>query len=100
MGKSGNRCLQKPVAAPNRQGLHGFYAGLRFARPVQCKYILVKGQNPFVAQPPEHGGQRTAVCGEILRELPAVKKALQRSGKLIPWQVCTVTTDGRVLENA
>ena len=29
----------------------------------------------------------------------AVKRALQRSGKWIPWQVVTITTDGRVLEN-
>ena len=29
----------------------------------------------------------------------AVKRALQQSGKWIPWQVVTITTDGRVLEN-
>ena len=28
----------------------------------------------------------------------AVKKALQTSGKFIPWQVVTVSTDGRILE--
>ena len=28
----------------------------------------------------------------------AVKKALQTSGKFIPWRVVTVTTDGRILE--
>ena len=28
----------------------------------------------------------------------AVKRALQASGKLIPWQVVTVTTDGNILE--
>lgn len=28
----------------------------------------------------------------------AVKKALQESGKFIPWQVVTVSTDGRILE--
>jgi len=28
----------------------------------------------------------------------AVKRALQASGKFIPWQVVTVTTDGRILE--
>lgn len=36
-------------------------------------------------------------CGGIVQ---AVKNALQKSGKLIPWKVCTVMTDGRVLENA
>ena len=34
-------------------------------------------------------------CGGI--EL-AVRKALQDSGKLIPWQVVTISTDGRILE--
>lgn len=34
-------------------------------------------------------------CGGI--EL-AAKKALQASGKLIPWQVITITTDGKILD--
>ncbi len=34
-------------------------------------------------------------CGGI--EL-AVKKALQNSGKMIPWSVVTISTDGRILE--
>lgn len=34
-------------------------------------------------------------CGGIEQ---AVKKALQDSGKFIPWQVVTISTDGRVLE--
>ena len=34
-------------------------------------------------------------CGGI--EL-AVKKALQASGKFIPWQVVTISTDGRILD--
>lgn len=34
-------------------------------------------------------------CGGI--EL-AVKKALQKSGKFIPWRVVTITTDGRILD--
>jgi Fe-S-cluster-containing hydrogenase component 2 len=34
-------------------------------------------------------------CGGI--EL-AVKKALQNSGKMIPWTVVTITTDGRILD--
>ena len=34
-------------------------------------------------------------CGGI--EI-AVKKALQNSGKFIPWQVITISTDGRILE--
>lgn len=34
-------------------------------------------------------------CGGIEN---AVKTALQRSGKFIPWQVVTVTTDGNILE--
>ncbi len=29
----------------------------------------------------------------------AVKQALQRSGKLIPWQVVTISTDGQILED-
>ncbi|HOR12574.1 MAG TPA: 4Fe-4S ferredoxin, partial [Clostridia bacterium] len=29
----------------------------------------------------------------------AVKAALKNSGKLIPWQIITVTTNGDVLEN-
>ena len=29
----------------------------------------------------------------------AVKTALQRSGKLIPWQVVTISTDGQILED-
>ena len=28
----------------------------------------------------------------------AVKRALQSSGKFIPWQVVTISTDGRILE--
>ena len=36
-------------------------------------------------------------CGGIVQ---AVKNALQKSGQLIPWKVCTVTTDGRVLATA
>ena len=28
----------------------------------------------------------------------AVKKALQASGKFIPWQVVTISTDGRILD--
>lgn len=35
-------------------------------------------------------------CGGIEH---AVKTALQDSGKMIPWQVITISTDGRVLEN-
>jgi len=35
-------------------------------------------------------------CGGIEN---AVKNALQKSGKFIPWQVVTVSTDGRILEN-
>ena len=34
-------------------------------------------------------------CGGI--EM-AAKKALQNSGKFIPWQVVTISTDGRILE--
>ena len=34
-------------------------------------------------------------CGGILQ---AVKKALLNSGKLIPWNVATISTDGRILE--
>ncbi len=34
-------------------------------------------------------------CGGIEH---AVKTALQASGKMIPWQVVTITTDGRILE--
>ena len=34
-------------------------------------------------------------CGGI--EL-AVKKALQASGKMIPWQVVTISTNGEILE--
>jgi len=36
-------------------------------------------------------------CGGIVT---AVTEALKNSGKMIPWQVVTITTDGRVLENA
>ncbi|MGN0727322.1 MAG: 4Fe-4S ferredoxin, partial [Anaerovoracaceae bacterium] len=28
----------------------------------------------------------------------AAKKALQESGKFIPWQVVTISTDGKILE--
>jgi len=28
----------------------------------------------------------------------AVKRALLASGKLIPWQVVTITTDGKILD--
>ena len=28
----------------------------------------------------------------------AAKTALQRSGKFIPWQVVTISTDGRILD--
>jgi len=34
-------------------------------------------------------------CGGIEN---AVKRALQESGKFIPWQVVTITTDGKILE--
>ncbi|MBN2049426.1 MAG: hypothetical protein JW760_03195 [Spirochaetales bacterium] len=34
-------------------------------------------------------------CGGIEK---AARRALQDSGKFIPWQVVTVTTDGRILE--
>jgi phosphohistidine swiveling domain-containing protein len=34
-------------------------------------------------------------CGGIEN---AVKRALQASGKFIPWQVVTITTDGRIAE--
>jgi hypothetical protein len=34
-------------------------------------------------------------CGGIEH---AVKTALQKSGKMIPWQVVTISTDGRILE--
>lgn len=34
-------------------------------------------------------------CGGIEN---AVKTALQNSGKMIPWRVVTISTDGRVLE--
>lgn len=38
---------------------------------------------------------RDDCCGGL--EL-AAKKALQQSGKFIPWQVVTVTVDGRLVE--
>jgi hypothetical protein len=34
-------------------------------------------------------------CGGIEN---AVKRALQASGKFIPWQVVTITTDGKIAE--
>ena len=34
-------------------------------------------------------------CGGIEN---AVKRALQASGKFIPWQVVTISTDGRILD--
>ena len=34
-------------------------------------------------------------CGGIEN---AVKKALQNSGKFIPWQVVTISTDGKILD--
>ncbi len=34
-------------------------------------------------------------CGGLQN---AVKKALQQSGKFIPWQVVTITTDGKILD--
>lgn len=34
-------------------------------------------------------------CGGIEN---AAKRALQASGKFIPWQVVTISTDGRILE--
>lgn len=36
-------------------------------------------------------------CGGIVT---AVTEAMKNSGKMIPWQVFTITTDGKVLENA
>lgn len=35
-------------------------------------------------------------CGGIVE---AVKRALINSGKMIPWQVVTITTDGEIIEN-
>ena len=35
-------------------------------------------------------------CGGIAA---AVKTALQKSGKMIPWQVVTISTDGAILED-
>lgn len=35
-------------------------------------------------------------CGGILQ---AVKKALSNSGKMIPWNVVTISTDGKILED-
>ena len=35
-------------------------------------------------------------CGGIEN---AVKKALQNSGRLIPWNVVTISTDGRILDS-
>ena len=35
-------------------------------------------------------------CGGILK---AAKKALSNSGKMIPWNVVTISTDGRILED-
>jgi hypothetical protein len=36
-----------------------------------------------------------ACCGGLEN---AVKRALQNSGKMIPWQVVTISTDGRILD--
>lgn len=35
-------------------------------------------------------------CGGMAE---AVKRALQNSGKMIPWQIVTISTDGRILES-
>jgi hypothetical protein len=35
-------------------------------------------------------------CSGIVK---AVTTALQNSGKMIPWQVHTISTDGKILEN-
>ena len=34
-------------------------------------------------------------CGEIEN---AAKRAIQNSGKFLPWQVVTISTDGRILD--
>jgi len=34
-------------------------------------------------------------CGGIEN---AVKRALQNSGKMIPWQVVTISTDGKIID--
>ena len=41
------------------------------------------------------GGQGRGGCGGLEN---AAKRALQASGKFIPWQVVTISTDGRILD--
>ena len=47
------------------------------------------------SQSKTHKTREVPCCGGL--EM-AAKKALQQSGKFIPWQVVTVTVDGRLVD--
>ncbi|MDD2457608.1 MAG: ferredoxin [Eubacteriales bacterium] len=108
-----------PVKAP-------FYQGARLLIAADCAAYsranfheeFIKGKVTIIGCPKLDAVDYSDKLTEILRqndirsvtivrmEVPccggldfAAKKALQQSGKMIPWQVVTITTDGRILED-
>lgn len=108
-----------PVKAP-------FYQGAKLLIAADCAAYsranfheeFIKGKVTMIGCPKLDAGDYTEKLTEIFRqndirsvtivrmEVPccggldfAAKKALQQSGKMIPWQVVTITTDGRILED-
>ena len=103
-----------------------YYQGSRLLIAADCTAYayaafhrqFIRGHITLVGCPKLDGVDYAEKLGEILRrndiksvhivrmEVPccggleqAVRQALQSSGKLIPWQVTVISTDGRVLED-
>ena len=58
-----------------------------------CDGILLTGGADV--EPARYGEATLPCCGGIEN---AVKRAMQASGKFIPWRIVTISTDGRILE--
>ena len=114
-----SRSSWSPTQAP-------YYQGSRLLIAADCTAYayaafhrqFIRGHITLVGCPKLDGVDYAEKLGEILRrndiksvhivrmEVPccggleqAVRQALQSSGKLIPWQVTVISTDGRVLED-
>ena len=108
-----------PVSAP-------FYQGAKLLIAADCTAYayaafhedFIRGRVTLVGCPKLDGVDYSQKLREIIQnndiqsvtivrmEVPccgglefAAKKALQESGKFLPWQVVTISTDGRILDN-
>ena len=124
--KPQSRLSQWPVQIKLAPAHAPFYQGANLLIAADCTAYayaafhedFIRGRITLVGCPKLDGVDYSQKLGEIIAgndiksvtivrmEVPccgglefAAKKALQESGKFLPWQVVTISTDGRILDN-